>query len=506
MESPFVDRKAMESLLNLPPTFTSALLDSDDLLYGIVGRLDFASCLAAAGACSQLRRAVTDILREHWVPTEIVHVAPGPSYLTFVAANSHNTFYVSDNHAKRVLHVGWQTSSGTGSVRASQTTLAHAADRVKPKIMAQPSGIFVAHRGESSSVFVCDVELCSCTEYEGIAVHTDNGRELMCAFFGLPGSPPWTPPAASVLVPRTEWQPAAGAPKLVYPMGCAYSAAHGGRLFITDGDLHCVQVFEIAISPSPAVPAHGASAPPPPPPRPAHLFTCGTGPGTADGQMRDPFGVAVANGRVYVSDSGNGRIAIFDEADGRFLGTLRDASRHRSSSSRPAAADAHVPLKLVDPAGVALTSNGRGRDQLVVAETRGRVRVFTLDFTGLSVTCEAHHYEIMGDLAGVCVSPPPPAVALPVTLATPPAHHTSASSSADLQRNEAGAQDGAECVLVVNATKGSVHVLQPATLATVRKFIKAQSDARRRGAADPSSTRIGEGEHVYIDAMLSLRE
>ena len=483
---------AAESLL--PPTFSSALLDSDDLLYGIVGRLDFASCLAAAGACSQLRRAVTDILREHWVPTEIVQVTPGlSSYLTFVAASSHNAFYVSDNHAKCVLHVGWQTS-GSGSHRASQTTLAHAPDRVRPKIMAQPSGIFVAHRGESSSVFVCDVELCSCTEYEGIA----HGSEPMCACAAQPGSPSWTPPAASVLVPRTEWQPAAGAPKLVYPMGCAYSAAHGGRLFITDGDLHCVQVFEIVISevvisPSPALPAHGAFAPPPPPPRPAHLFTCGTGPGTADGQMRDPFGVAVSNGRVYVSDSGNGRIAIFDEADGRFLGTLRDASRRRRSS-RPVAVDAHVPLKLVDPAGVAFTSNG----QLVVAETRGRVRIFTLDSTGLSVMCEAHHYEMMGDLAGVCVSPPPPAAALRVTRATP--------ASADRQCNEAGAQDGAESVLIVNATKGLVHVLQPATLATVRNLLKAQSDARRRGAADPSSTRIGEGEHVYIDAMLSLRE
>ena len=58
----------------------------------------------------------------------------------------------------------------------------------------------------------------------------------------------------------------------------------------------------------------------------------------------------------------------------------------------------------------------------------------------------------------------------------------------------------------MNATKGLVHVLQPATLATVRNLLKAQSDACRRGAADPSSTRIGEGEHVYIDAMLSLRE
>ena len=42
-------------------TPSSIFMDSADLLYYMVGHLDFSSCLAAASACKTLRRAITDI-------------------------------------------------------------------------------------------------------------------------------------------------------------------------------------------------------------------------------------------------------------------------------------------------------------------------------------------------------------------------------------------------------------------------------------------------------------
>lgn len=64
-------------------------------------------------------------------------------------------------------------------------------------------------------------------------------------------------------------------------------------------------------------------------PAPVPTATWG-GYGTAPGQFRDPWGVAVAGDEVYVSDSFNHRVQVFD-TDGTFLRTWRAPEPYRST-------------------------------------------------------------------------------------------------------------------------------------------------------------------------------
>ena len=149
--------------------------------------------------------------------------------------------------------------------------------------------------------------------------------------------------------------------------------------------------------------------------------------GGGDGEFRHPWGVALAHGRVYVSDSGNDRICVFDAEDLRFLfsfgsrgrgsGQLREPRGVATSESELFVADSlnhRVQVySLCDGTCVRTIGGGEsdslGRfkqpsgltvfnDRLFVAEARGeRLQLMSLD--GLPM----QSVKVGGPLSGVCV-------------------------------------------------------------------------------------------------------
>jgi len=86
------------------------------------------------------------------------------------------------------------------------------------------------------------------------------------------------------------------------------------------------------------------------------------GPGTEPGRFRDPTGIAVAGGEVFVSDARNGRIQVFD-ATGRFLRAFGQPGDGPGELGRPMNLTVH-------------------RGELYVPEyMNDRVQVFALDGT-----------------------------------------------------------------------------------------------------------------------------
>ena len=83
--------------------------------------------------------------------------------------------------------------------------------------------------------------------------------------------------------------------------------------------------------------------------------------GGGAGELRHPWGVALAQGRVYVSDSGNHRVSVFDADDLRFLFSFGSFGRGEA--------------QLREPRGVATSDT-----ELFVADSLNhRVQVFSLD-------------------------------------------------------------------------------------------------------------------------------
>ena len=243
-----------------------------------------------------------------------------------------------------------------------------------------------------------------------------------------------------------------GENRLSFPMGCAFSVA-SGRLFVVDGDHHRVVAMDPQAAARSTREAHECCPSPYEGTPTSWLFAIGSGQGSGAGQLQDPFGVAVHEGKVYVTDAGNGRVSVFDEHDGHHVGVVLGTG------------------KLEDPSGIAFTSRG----SLVVADTTGKIRFFDLEPSGLTVTREAHCFDLEGDLAGVVCVPP--------------------------ELAEAGEQEAeVERVFVVNSTKKVIHVLEPATLAHVRVMFDRMSDCSRlRGLR-----RTADEERQFIEAMQSI--
>ena len=82
-------------------------------------------------------------------------------------------------------------------------------------------------------------------------------------------------------------------------------------------------------------------------PAPVPTSTWGTY-GTAAGQFRDPWGVAVAGDEIYVSDSSNHRVQVFD-TDGTFLRSWRAPEPYRSTF-RPTGIDVDAGIVYITDA------------------------------------------------------------------------------------------------------------------------------------------------------------
>lgn len=68
---------------------------------------------------------------------------------------------------------------------------------------------------------------------------------------------------------------------------------------------------------------------------PAYRFvTAWGGPGTGPGQFRDPTGIAIAGGEVFVADARNGRIQVFD-LDGKFIRAFGRPGKAKGELGRP---------------------------------------------------------------------------------------------------------------------------------------------------------------------------
>jgi len=148
--------------------------------------------------------------------------------------------------------------------------------------------------------------------------------------------------------------------------------------------------------------------------------------GGGDGELRHPWGVALALGHVYVSDSGNHRVCVFDAEDLHFLFSFGSIGRGKGQLREPrgvAASEAELfvadslnhrvqvfSLKNGDfvrsIGGGESTSRGRFKqpsgltifnDRLYITEARGeRLQVMSLD--GLPM----QSIKVGGQLSGVC--------------------------------------------------------------------------------------------------------
>lgn len=87
-------------------------------------------------------------------------------------------------------------------------------------------------------------------------------------------------------------------------------------------------------------------------------------PGTDLGELDGPNDVAVADGRLYVTDTGNGRVQVFDAANGRFLAVWTNLGRPWGiavGKDRAYVSDADAPrISVLDLAGVVQTTWGPG--------------------------------------------------------------------------------------------------------------------------------------------------
>ena len=276
---------------------------------------------------------------------------------------------------------------------------------------------------------------------------------------------------------------------LKYPLGCAYSAATS-RLFVVESDAHRVAVFSLAAS-------HGelSHSVEPQCDGDRRLFNCGSQrgeelpghlPGAAPGELQDPYDVAVHEGHVYVTDSGNNRVAVFAEADGAFVANLVVcASKHQPALS--------------DPSGLALLP-GCGR--LVVAETSGRVRVFAPPLLPGAQTYfdDTARYALpLTTLQVFCPSPSP----LPTPWQsgedlTPPISWSFGGVCAD-ESSSSGR------VVVLGWQEGvrgtcALHVLEPATqLAHAEQvFATMTSTGSKSVPHDDSSNAVGAMEHLQL--------
>ena len=427
---------AAEEVAAPPPTFTSCVLDSDDLLSLFVAHVAPNLALRTALTCTRLKAALEARLRNLFAHVDCIvvpnHCGKRGQLATFVEALPGGDLLVSDSRKDEfpsagpvVQRISWE--------RRPYTSIAElrAAEATRVYRRRSPDGV-----PEATAVHTWDCEAMGQGAFKPSGLVVDGSSFFVAcaerlqvyqvALEGGEGGEGSGQPRLRTL------RPPAGSAQLRFPLGCARSAA-SGLLFVVDSDGDCIVALDSTMDGSPGQAAV------------AQYAVIGST-GEGEGQLRDPYDVAVRDGRLYVSDSSNSRISIFDERHGFApLGSLRCA--------------AGGPLTLSAPAGLAFMADGRLIVATTVTETllaetllagrpwpgdpmtnrkrrvrtvRGYVRIITLSADGLAALSE--QVLFVGGrarLGGVCVNEEP----------TPR-------------------------VFVVNTLAHAVFVLEPATLAT----------------------------------------
>jgi len=351
-----------------------------DLLPLILQHLRLREVVRASRICKAFQQPVGEAIGGFWMPARVVAVprSEGAEQLVnFVAALPDGDLLVSDSKGGGVRKLSLSPGRDASVVRHTWDS---AALGIGHDI--HPSGLAVV--GDRFFV-ACTSTL---TAYEVSLGGDSPARDLL----------------------RTNGRRHPGrASRLRFPLGCACSA-ETGRVYLVDSDDHRVVALDTsAAEPSSSTSPHGAEE-----------DISSRAQSFGRGRLKDPYGVAVHAGRLYVSDSGNDRLCIFSEAAsacgdaGAFLGCVRWADGGT--------------VQFADPSGVAFTSGGR----LLVAETAGALRIFALERDGVTVDHEMQRLLLAPRraLGGVCVD----------EAASPPR------------------------VVVTDTTQGVLHVLEPAAL------------------------------------------
>jgi hypothetical protein len=419
-----------------PTTFSSALLGCTDVLRAMLSHLDPRTLTIASGCCKSLQEHVNFALQRFWVPTQ--HLGAPKCQLTFVAAIGNGRILVSDGNKDRTGNPGRLLlfTERQGKYHSTPEPSSLADFRPTGMTIDMSSSSAVVACAESNSIRVVNLACFDATasNFSTQLPSTSQGHALSST-------------SSRSVVPSSS-----ASESLAFPLGVAQSLG-SGRIFVVDSDHHRVVAFGRSNSPSSSC----ASA------RPAaetlithtHAQTDGgsgsalaRAPGDlkAEGQLqplfsfgsessnpvaggkclRDPYGICVRRGIVYITDSSNGRICIFAEGDGRSLGVLTYPTR-RSWRER-----------FVDPAGIAFCPRS---GQMLVSETGGLLRVFELDDAGLVILREVQRHRLedkrSASLGGLCID------------------------------------EASRTLFVVNADldRGGVHILHPATRTTVRPLV-----------------------------------
>ena len=278
---------------DVAPTFTSVLLQSEDLLPSLLFELDFTSLGRLSGACQVLRQAVGAMIQNAVVCTPQPLVPPkgrepGARYL-FVAAFSNGDLAISDapdgEGGGRVVlrsHGEWRSEYPGGSMLGPS-------DATSCRFM--PTGLGI------------DGELLFAADANTLSAKNDRLHVLH----------PFADSTAShrIDLPRHAALDALTTDQHLFPLGVAVD---GERVFVVLSDAHCVVSFR-----RPTEPAQPSAPPPAPDDGSGTVVLLGAQdgkPGSSCGQLRDPFDVAVHDGLLYATDSGNHRVAVFNAVTG----------------------------------------------------------------------------------------------------------------------------------------------------------------------------------------------
>lgn len=364
-----------------------------DLLPLVLQHLRLREVVRASRICKSFQQPVVEALGGFWMPTAVVAVPRdegAQQLVNFVAALPDGDLLVSDSKGGGVRKLSLSPDRDAGVVRHTwdSASLGLGYDMHPSGLAAVGDRFFVACTGTLTAY---EVSLCGDAPTRDLL--RTNGRRH-------PGR----------------------ASRLRFPLGCACSL-ETGRVYLVDSDDHRV----VALDTSAAEPSSPTS------PGSEEL---GRAQSFGRGRLKDPFGVAVHEGKLYVSDSGNDRVCIFAESAGvgtdagAFLGCVRWADGGT--------------VQFADPSGVAFTSDGR----LLVAETAGALRIFALDHDGVTVDHEVQRLLLAPRraLGGVCVD----------GAASPPR------------------------IIVTDTTQGVLHVLEPAALSADGTGLDPAADAPLR--------------------------
>ena len=416
---------ALEAALS-PTTFTTSLLYSDDLLPSVLSHLDSRSTIRAAQTCKHLHggRAVAARLRSWWVPTEVCSVPKasgrGNQLISFVAVLPEGDLLASDTHGHSVCRLRVQ-DDGTCMVLGRWDGRDMGRPGSRPSGLAVRAGDAGDSSGSSSSSSFYSV--WTGADDENAPVLELVGRVYEVALGGGERRPP------SQLLPTESC--------LDFPLGCAFSPATG-LVYVVDSDSPRV----VALDPRTR----------------AVRFSFGGRKSRSEG-LQDPYDVAVRGGKVYVSDSGHGVIAVFDERDARhrFLDWLRLPTGGR--------------LQLDDPSGLAFAADGR----LLVANTSGWLSIHPLEPSGLALRASPigrQQLLLAGEnsLGGVAV-------------------------------DEASPRPR---VIVADSTDNVLRVLEPATLASLRA-LHGFGGSKKRHLVEPGCA-LCDDDCALNDILCSLSQ